>query len=274
MDLLQRRRDDVKLLAGGTDIVVQMKQGNIAPGCLLDLKKIPDFKRIRILTGKSLVIGALATVAEIHASAEVNEHLPAISEAAGVIGSVQIRNRATIGGNICHAAPSGDFPPILMAFDSRLRVFGSGGEKSVLVKDFFLGPRKTILRPNEILLEIEIPIPKGMSGAVYLRHSLRDTLDLATVSAAVFLELNPNNRTCVNARIALASVAPTPIRAPEAEALLAGRELSKETIRKAAKTAAEEARPRSDVYGDDWYKKVIVEVLVRRAILESIQRCK
>ena len=274
LGLLERCKDEAKLLAGGTDLVVQMKQHILEPAFLIDLKKIKDLKRIDYKAGQKLCLGALATAAEIHDSNEVKTHFPAISEAAGVIGSPQIRNRATIGGNICRAAPSADLPPILIALAASLKIVGSKGERSLLLQDFFAGPGKTYLNPDEILVKIEVAYPGGRWGAAYLRYSLRETLDLAMAGVAVFLAINPKTNLCENVKIALASVALTPMRAREAERLLLGQKLSEELIWKSASAASEEAKPISDVYGEAWYKKEIVEVLVRRAVTESMLRCK
>jgi carbon-monoxide dehydrogenase medium subunit len=274
LDLLKQYQNQAKLLAGGTDLIVQMKGGDIQPDCVIDLKRIPELKRVRYNENSGLFIGALATATEIHSSKEVRLNFPAISDAAGVIGSVQIRNRASIGGNICRAAPSGDFAPILVALGAHLKLIGPKGERAIPVQDFFVGPGETLMEPDEILIEIRVPVPQAQGHAVYLRHSRRETLDLALVGVAVYIVVRPQHSLCEEVRIALGSVAPTPMRAKNAERHLFGRELNEELICESAKMAAEEAKPVSDVYGDAWYKKEIVNVLVRRALLGIMERDK
>lgn len=274
LDLLKRYQNQAKLLAGGTDLIVQMKEGDLQPDCVIDLKRIPDLKSVRYDDNKGLFIGALATAAEIHSSKEVKPNFPAISNAAGAIGSVQIRNRASIGGNICRAAPSGDFAPILIALGAHLKLIGPKGERAISIQDFFVGPGETLIELDEILTEIRVPVPQAHGRSTYMRHSRRETLDLALVGVAIYIVVRPQHSLCEEVRIALGSVAPTPMRARNAERHLLGRELKEELISESAKIAAEEAKPVSDVYGDDWYKKEIVNVLVRRALLDIMERHK
>ena len=274
MTLLGQHPKDATLLAGGTDLVVKMKQGSLQPTYLIDLKKIEELKKIQYLPGESLRIGAMATAAVLQTSQVVISRFPAIAQAAGAIGSVQIRNRATVGGNICRAAPSGDFLPILIALGTRLKVAGSGGEKSLLLQDFFLGPGLTKLGPGEMLKEIEVPDPPGYSTAVYMRHSLRETLDLATVGLAVFAAFDPENGICRDVKVVLGSVGPTPLRAIQAEKLLSGHKWSLKLVAEAAKRASEESRPINDVYGESWFKKALVESLARKALSQTERTCR
>ncbi|WP_338603424.1 FAD binding domain-containing protein [Desulfoferula mesophila] len=264
---------NAKLLAGGTDLMVQMKRGHAQPAYLIDLKEIPGLGEIVFQPDHVIRLGALVTAGEIVASPEVAQHLPVLAETAGVIGSVQIRNRATIGGNLCRAAPSGDFAPILMALGASLALAGPEGERFIPVEELFLAPGKTSLRPGELLTQILVPVLPANAGAVYQRFSYRETLDLALVGAAVFLRLDPSSKTCLMARIALASVAPVPLRAHAAEAMLSGKAPSQELLGDCALAAASEAAPIDDVYGTAWYKKQVLEAMVRRGLAKALKDC-
>jgi carbon-monoxide dehydrogenase medium subunit len=274
LSLLDQYKERAKLLAGGTDLLVQIKKGDLQSRYLIDLKRIPGLAEIQWRKNRGLCLGAMTTISEIESSGVVRENLPILSEVAKTIGSVQIRNRGTIGGNICRAAPSADFVPILMAMNAKLRIVGQRGERMVSLEDFFVGPGKTILRHDEMLSEIEVPNPSGPWGSVYLRHTPRQTMDLAAVGVAVLIGLNDMDNTCRDLKITLASVAPTPMRAKEAEIVLRGKRMSGPLIEESAKIAAGEINPISDAYGPAWYKKDIVVVLVRRAITAAWEKCR
>jgi len=271
--LLHRYKDQAKVLAGGTDLLVQMKNGDLQPRYVVDLKRIHGLAGIKRRKNRGLRLGAMTTISEIESSAIVRENFPILSEVAKTIGSVQIRNRGTIGGNVCRAAPSADFVPILIAMDAKLRIIGQRGERTVSLEDFFIGPGKTVLRYDEILRAIEVPNPSGSWGSVYMRHTPRQTMDLAVVGVAVLIGLNDMDSTCRDLKITFASVAPTPMRAKEAEIVLRGKRITVPLIEESAKIAAREINPISDAYGPAWYKRDIVVVLVRRAITEAWKTC-
>ncbi len=273
LSLLKRNREKAKLLAGGTDLLVQMKKNDIQPHYVIDLKRIPGLVGIQGDHNGGLRIGAMTTISEIESSGIVKERFPILSEVAKIIGSVQIRNRGTIGGNVCRAAPSADFVPILIAAGAKLKIAGQHDERTVSLEDFFVGPGKTLLRYDEILREIGVPRPSGKWGSVYLRHTPRQTMDLAVVGVAVLIALDDMDNTCRDVKIALASVGPTPIRAKEAEKRLLGKTVTESVIEESAKVAAKEIRPISDAYGPAWYKKDIAVVLVRRAIAQAWKEC-
>jgi carbon-monoxide dehydrogenase medium subunit len=271
--LMDQYKERAKLLAGGTDLLVQMKKNVLQPRYVVDLKRIPGLAGIQWRKNRGLRLGAMTTISEIESSGVVRGNFPVLSEVAKTIGSVQIRNRGTIGGNICRAAPSADFVPILMVMNAKLRIVGQWGERTVSLQDFFVGPGKTILRHDEMLSEIEVPNPSGPWGSVYLRHTPRQTMDLAVVGVAVLIGLNDKDNTCRDLKLALASVAPTPIRAKEAEVVLRGKRITGSLIEESGKIAAREINPISDAYGPAWYKGDIVVVLVRRAITEAWKKC-
>jgi CO/xanthine dehydrogenase FAD-binding subunit len=272
LKLLDIYREKAKILAGGTDLLVQMKKNDIRPDYLVDLKRIPDLSGIQYNKNEGLHLGALTTISEIESSIDIRKNFPILSEVAKVIGSVQVRNRGTIGGNLCRAAPSADFAPILIVMNAKVKIMGKEGEGTADIKEFFIGPGETILKPNEILKEIRIPNSKNLGAAVYLRHGPRQTMDLSVVGAAVFIAINKIDMVCKDLKIALGSVAPTPIRAKKAEEIILGKKVTQSLIEESAKIAAQETSPISDVYGPAWYKKEVVVVLVRRAILQAIKK--
>jgi carbon-monoxide dehydrogenase medium subunit len=246
-----------------------MKNREVSPLCLIDLKKIPELKGVHFYPGKGLPIHPLTTIAELSTSRTVQENFPILAQAAKTIGSVQIRNRATVGGNLCRAAPSADLAPALLVLEARLKICNSRGERIVPLVDFFVGPGQTVLQPGEILTSVEIPLLPPSAAAVYVKLGPRQAMDLATVGVAVLLAVDRSEAVCKSARIALGSVAPVPFRAEEAEKAIRGQIISPGLIKKAAQTASAEAKPITDVYGQAWYKKGMVEVLVRRALEEA-----
>ncbi len=263
---LEKFGEESQLIAGGTDLLVQLKQGHLAPKVLIDLKKISGLSGIRFEKSTGLHIGALTTVAEIESSKIIRVQSAVLFQAAGLLGSVQVRNKATIGGNICRAAPSGDLIPPLLVLNSKVIIKSINGERVVDLEDFFLGSGKTTLKKNEILTEILVPPPKVAGDGVYIKHGRRKSMDLAVVGVAVFLSLNPESFLCERFRLALASVAPVPMRAYEAEIVLHGNKVTESLIDSCADAAMKTCNPISDVYGEEWFKRELVKVLVSRAI--------
>ena len=263
---LEEFGEESKLMAGGTDLLVQLKQGHLAPKVLIDLKKISGLSGIRFEESTGLHIGALTSVAEIESSKIIRVQSPVLFQAAGLLGSVQVRNKATIGGNICRAAPSGDLIPPLLVLNSKVIIKSLNGKRIVDLEDFFLGSGKTTLKKNEILTEILVPPPKVAGHGVYIKHGRRKSVDLAVVGVAVFLSLNPESFLCERFRLALASVAPVPMRAYEAEIVLHGNKITESLIDSCADAAMKTCNPISDVYGKEWFKRELVKVLVSRAI--------
>ena len=261
------------LMAGGTDLIVRMKEGEINPKFLIDLKKIPNLNKIE-WDGESIKIGALTTVRQIESSPIVKEKLGVLSEAASVLGSLQIRNKGTVGGNLCHASPSADLAPPLIALDGEGYIRGKNGERKEALENFFVGPGLTILNPDEILTEIQIPIPLPNTNGTYLKFSPRKAMDLAVVGVATLITLDSLNFICTHAKIVLGAVAPIPMRAKKAEALLEGRKIEDGLVQEASQVAAEESKPISDIRGSAWYRKELVRVLVERSITQAIEKIK
>jgi carbon-monoxide dehydrogenase medium subunit len=264
--LLAEHGQEARVLAGGTDLLLRMKTGQWRPGFVVDIKRIPGMDKIYFDPARGLRLGALVTAADLARSEVVQAHYPILARGAGVMASMQIRNLATIGGNLCNAAPSADLAPPLIALESTAVIAGREGERRVLLDEFFLGPGQTALAPGELLVAIEVPASHPCAAAVYLKNSPRQAMDIAVVGVAAAIAWLDER--CEVVRIVLGAVAPTPLRAQRAENLLRGQEINEERIAEAARTAAQEAQPIDDVRGSAWYRRRMAEVLVRRALLQ------
>ena len=258
---------DVKLVAGGTDLLPQLKNSLLKPALVVDLSGVKELRAIERDAGGGLRIGAAVTARELELDARVRAEYPAIAESAALVGSIQIRNLATLGGNLCNAAPSADMAPPLIALEAEAVIVGPKGRRRVPMSTFFQGVRRTVLGPDELLLELVVPKPAPRSGGSYLRHTPRRELDIAVVGVASQLTLDDG--VCAKARIALASVAPTPVRAPEAEHALEGQPLTPERIEAAATLAVSAASPISDQRGSAEYRRHLVRVLTRRTLITA-----
>jgi carbon-monoxide dehydrogenase medium subunit len=265
-----RENDNPYLLAGGTDLLIGMKTNTVRPKCIIDLKSIPDIDAIEYDSG--FKIGALTTVRDIEVSPLIQQKIPALSVAAGTLGSIQIRNRATIGGNLCHGSPAADMAAILLAMNCEVNIAAVNGERTIALDRFFTGPNSTVLGKDEVLSEIIIPKEIEQFKGVYLKHGPRKAMDIGIVNIAVLLDADANSGLCNRIMIALGAVAPTPIRAKKAEELLNGKTLKPELIQKAAEMASTEAKPITDFRASADYRKDLVKSLVAegiRQILES-----
>jgi carbon-monoxide dehydrogenase medium subunit len=257
--LLARYAGRAQPLAGGTDLLVELKEQLRRADCVINIKKIPGIAGLSFDARHGLHIGALATAREVEISPIVLEKYASLAQAARELGSIQVRNRATIVGNVCRASPSADTLPPLIADGAQVMIHGGSGKRQVALEDFFTGPGKTVLRPDELVTEIRVPAPAPRTGKVYIKHGRRKAMELATVGVAVSLSEK-------DIRIVLGAVAPTPIRAKRAEALLRGKTLNEELIEKAAEAAAGESRPIGNVRASAQYRREMVGVLTRRAI--------
>lgn len=250
-------------LAGGTDLLVELKEQLRSAHRVVNIKKIRDIGGLSWDARTGLRIGALATAREVEVADFVNLHYPSLAQAARELGSIQVRNRATIVGNICRASPSADTAPPLVADGAMVAIHGLKGERTVALEEFFTGPGKTVLAPGELVTEIVVPPPAPRTGKVYIKHGRRKAMELATVGVAVTLNSD--------IRIVLGAVAPTPIRAKSAEALLRGKELNDALIEQAAEAAMQEAQPISNVRASAEYRREMVKVLTRRALKQALQ---
>ena len=260
--LMSERESEVHILAGGTDLLLGMREGTIIPRTVMSLKKLPDFRTIDHSKESGLRLGAMVTLRQITHSTQIREHYPSLADAALLMASEQIRSLATVGGNLCNAAPSADMAPPLIALDAVVRLVGPEGERRLPLEEFFLGPGSTALDAGEMLAEIEVPPTERKTR--YMRLTPRAHMDIAVVGVAAGIQLD--NSKVRAARIVLGAVAPVPLRVRPAEAALIGKPLALDSIEAASTIAAEECSPISDVRGSDWYRRRMVGVLVRRAL--------
>jgi CO/xanthine dehydrogenase FAD-binding subunit len=269
--LLAEYGPSVKVLAGGTDLLVELKSASRVPRVVVDISRAADMKGIA-LTDQGLRIGALVTHAEIMRSSLIREMFPALAAAAHTIGAVQTRNLGTLGGNLVTCVPSMDSGPTLVALDALVAIAGPGGRREMSLTGFFAGPRKTMLDPEELLLEIIIPRENLGKPANFQKFGLRKGQALALVNVAASLWIDRERSVCVALRIALGAVAPTVIRAPAAEACLEGRAITPEAMAEAGRIAAGEARPISDFRASADYRRDLIAVLTRRALANAYAR--
>ena len=268
LSLLAQYQGKAKVIAGGTDLIPQLKGRDIElPQYIIDFKDISGLDHIEYDQANGLSIGALATLKAVLDSTVILDRFSVLSQAAENMASPQVRNRGTIAGNICNAVPSADSAPALLILEARLKLVGPKGERMVSIEDFFTGPNQTAL-DGEILVEIQIPTPPPKSQGVYLKLGPRKAMDLAIVGVAVLVV--PDNGKCQDVRIALESVAPTPLRAKKAESALKGQAFDDKLIEEAAQIAASEAKPIDDHRASAEYRRDMVEVLVKRAIKQAI----
>lgn len=266
--LLARHGKGALALAGGTDLLVKMKHRRVVPRCLVNINNIAGLDRIVYEDDKTLSIGALVTIQTLKASTMVKRQAKLLYQAAAIQSSIQIRNSATIGGNIGNASPAGDGPLALMVADASVILRGRGGTREVAVADLFLAPGKTVLRLGELIEEIRLPPVPPKTGVSYVKHALRRT-DIAIVSTAVTLTVVDG--VCASVRIGLGSVAPTIMRARAAEKVLAGQQVDEALVDAAADAAATEATPIDDIRGTARYRKQAVRETTRAAVLEALQ---
>jgi aerobic carbon-monoxide dehydrogenase medium subunit len=268
--VLTERGPEAKLVAGGTDLLPQLKNSLLKPACVVDLSGVGPLQSLQQIDGGDLKVGASVTARALELDPAVRTRYAALAESAALVGSVQIRNLATVGGNLCNAAPSADMAPPLVALEAEAVIAGPRGTRRVPVASFFTGVRRTVLAPDELLVELVVPNPGPRSGGHYLRHTPRRELDIAVVGVASQLTLRDG--VCARARIALAAVAPTPVRATAAEQSLEGQPVTPERIERAAALAVDAARPISDQRGSADFRRHLVRVLTRRTLTRALER--
>lgn len=257
-----------RFLAGGTDLVIAMKEKGLLPKYIVDLKRVPGLVGIRENNDGSITIGPLTTMYAIEISPVITKKYPFLAQSAAEVGSIQIRNRATVGGNMANATPSADVAPALIALNATAKIAGASSQKTVLLEEFFRGPGLTIMDADEILTEITIPKTAPQLVGEYIKFSPRDMMDLAYVGIAVAYNLGSDKK-CNGVRIVLGAVAPTPLRAKTSEALLEGKLLTEELAAKVGDAAARESKPISDVRSSAHYRRAMVGVMTKRAILNA-----
>lgn len=259
-------------LAGGTDLLIHIRAGVKSPRHLVDLSGL-GLSYVRQEDGL-VKIGAMTTFQEILESDIVRRDLTCLAESAAEIGAVQTRNMATVGGNICSAVPSADSVPPLLVLDAQVKLAGCQGERVLPLDRFFSGPKKNVLQPGEILVEIQVPVPPARSGTRFLKIGRRKAMTLAVVNAAARVSLSMDARAIAGVRIAMGAVAPVPLRAVKAEMMLENCEPSEESFERAAALAADEISPISDLRAPAAFRRQVAQVLVKRSLMQAWQRAK
>lgn len=263
-----------KPLAGGTDLLVQLRRGLFAPDLLVDVKRIPEMMQITFDATDGLMLGAAVTCATLCDDPAVRRMYPGLIDAASIIGGAAVQGRATLGGNLCNAAPSGDSISAMIVLDATATIAGLSGTRTVPVAGFCTAPGKTVLGPGELLVSLHFPPPAPNSGARYLRFIPRGEMDIAVAGAGAWVALNDDHTAITGARIALSAVAPTPLFVEAAGAALAGQAPTEAAFDEAAKCAQEASRPISDVRGTAAQRRHLVGVLVKRALRGAVARAK
>ena len=275
ISLLQEHGEAARPLAGGTDLVVQMKEKTTkfaAPSHIVSLLRVPELSGVSFSESEGLRIGAGATMSQVADSPIIRERYRAIAEGAALVGSIQTMNMATVGGNLCNAAPSADIAPPLLAFEAEAVIVGPSGRRKLVLEEFFLGPGKTALAADELLAEVRVPLPPPGTGSAYDRHTPRKQMDIAVVGVAAALTMAGER--IERARVALGAVAPTSVRAPQAEAALEGQAPSDELFARAADVSAAECSPIADLRGSAEFRRHIVRVMTKRMLREALDRAR
>ena len=270
ISLLTKYKKEAKILAGGTDLTVNLKHDVIRPKYVINIGAIPKLNYIDFDHGKELKIGALTTMRALIESTELSKTCPVIPQAVSQLGNPAIRNVATLGGNLCNASPAADSAPVLIGLSAKAKIVGPDGVRVIPLEDFFSGPHSNVLKVGEILTEIQVPVPPANTKGVYLKYGGRGVADLAIVGVAIIANIEAKNKVCNDIKIVLGSVAPTPMRAKKAEESIKGQVITEALIDKSAQIAAGEARPITDNRSSAEYRKTLVNVYVKRALRELI----
>lgn len=272
--LLAEKGDRARLLAGGTDILVQIREGRRNPDWLVDVKHVPEVNELTFDPVHGLRVGAAVPCCRLYEHADLARLYPGLIDAVSLVGGIQIQGRASLGGNLCNASPAADTIPALIAARGVCVVAGPEGRRELPVETFCTGPGQTALRRGELLVSLHLPPPPPHTGSAYLRFIPRNEMDIAVVGVGVSVTLDDSRSRCTAARIALAAVAPTPLLVPEAGEVLVGGTLTDDDLQKAATRAQAAARPISDRRGDADYRRHLVGVLVKRALKIASTRAK
>ena len=270
---LNKHGDRARPLAGGTDLLVKARANVWELDAVVDIKNIPELMNLSIGNG-GLSIGAGVPCYQVYDNSEVAAQYPGIVDGASIIGGIQVQSRAGLGGNLCNAAPSGDGIPSLIAHSAVAVIANASGTREVAVEDFCTGPSRTVLESGDLLVSIEVPKPAANTGAAYTRFIPRNEMDIAVAGVAAFVQLDASGKNFESARIALASVGPTPILASAAGDSLAGKPVNDETIAAAAALAKDAATPITDMRGTVEQRKQLVEVLTGRMINKAVERAR
>lgn len=272
ISLLESHGEKAKYIAGGTDVLVKIKEKKIAPHYVISLRHLSELSYVRRDQEGILRIEALTTHRMLEKSPLIRQHYPVITDAVENIGSVQIRNVATIGGNICNAVPSADGVIPLLTLGTHLNLVGPKGKRVLPLKNFFLGPGQTLMEHGEILTEFFIPPLLPRTSGAYIKHTRREAMELPILGVGMTLSLAEDFKTCLKVRIGLGVAAPTPIRAYLAEECLTGKEVNEQTLAETARIAEKETKMRDSIRGQAWYRREMVGVLINRLGVKCLER--
>ncbi len=265
LQALAERGEDAKVMAGGQSLLLMLHLGLVRPTVLVSLQRLPDLTAIAYDPEGGLRLGAMTTQRAIETSPLVRRHCPMLARTSSLIASVHVRSLGTLGGNLCHNLPGADPPPALIALDATVSLASSRGTRELAIAELFSGFMETAVKPDELLTEIRIPAASLGARALYLKHCIR-SIDPALVGVAVRLTLADDNVTCVDVRIGVGGVSPTPYRAVSIEKILRGERLSRDSISAASAVTAAECDPITDAHGSARYRRKMLEVFVRRAL--------
>jgi len=270
--LLASKNGDAHILAGGTDLIVQLREGRRKAELVIDVKNIPELTQVTFDPKNGLRIGAAASCSQICSDENVSQNYPGLVDGISLIGGVQIQSRASVGGNLCNASPAADSIPALIVHEAVCHIMGSKGSRTLPVESFCISPGKNALQSGEFLTYVTIPAPKENFGASYLRFIPRNEMDIAVVGAGASVVLSEDKNKFVSVRIALGAVAPTPLLASPSGDFLAGKTVTHENVKEAARRAQAIAKPITDLRGTAEHRKHLVAVLVERALDKAIGR--
>ena len=273
LTLLDKYRDECKVIAGGQSMLILMRQGLVTPEYLIDIKGISELSYINYDAKEGLRIGALTTHRAVEKSPLMKNGFGVLAEMERRLASIQTRNWGTIGGNLCHGDPAGDPAPVLIALNTTLIMAGLNSERTVAAEDFFLDYFETALESGELLTGIQVPAVPPHTGTAYTKFNVIES-DLATVGVAVSITLRSSDGVCDDLRIALGASAPTPMRAKQAEGVLRGKKITDNLLTEAGQIASAEADPISDIYASEEYRRELVKILVKRVGKEALARAK
>lgn len=263
---LQEYGDDATVIAGSTAVTIMLQQGLIEPGVIVSIGRIPDLDRIERVD-QHLRIGALTTHRNVELSADVRQALPILAHAFGVVANVRVRNAATVGGVVAEADYASDPPAVLRALDAEVEVIGPGGERTIPIADFLLGFYETALDEAEIVTHVGVPLLPSGAGSVYEKFTTRSSEDRPCVGVASVVRLEADGRTCAELRVAVGAAAEVPQRFAEVESAAVGRDLDEALAAEIATAYAEQIDPLTDMRGSEWYRREMIDVWTRRAIL-------
>lgn len=272
VEVLAEYGDRAKVLAGGTDILVQLREYQRDCDILVDVKRIPELMELSFDPTRGLTLGAAVPCCDIYSNVEIRSAYPGLIDAVAIIGGIQIQSRASVGGNLCNASPAADTIPALIVHRAVCTIAGPRGQRQVPVEDFCTAPGKTVLAPGELLVNLHLPAPAKGFGACYLRFIPRNEMDIAVVGAGVSVTVNGDGKRCSNGRVALAAVAPRPLLVRKSEEILANADCDEELLARLIAACRDEASPITDMRGTAEFRRHLIGVLTRRALEVALER--